>query len=385
MLQSEIAPGQKTGHLSIPSVLIIDDDMTSGLMLEWILTKEGFSVARAQNGMQGRELAEQLQPDLILLDVNMPDENGMLTCEALKRNPVTTDIPVVFISAMENIETKVEGFKVGGVDYITKPYHPSEVLARVRLHIRLRQAYRMMIDSYIYQLKSVAQAQQMLLVQPQELPEARFAVCYASLQQAGGDFYDVIQSGGGIFDYVVVDISGHNAGAALATAAIKAILRQNVSMLYSPLENLNLLNRHIRSVLQAEQYATLVYARLNRPRRQLMLLSAGHPAALLLHANGKLDALSVFGDVLGIFDSIILECQEIKVEEGDRLFLFSDGLIEQNCIEMISRKQGMPILQDLCIQTGRLPLDQAVKVIVNGLLPDCSRLDDDIVLVVIDV
>lgn len=143
---------------------------------------------------QRRAWVERALPDLILLDINMPEEDGLFACRKFKETVSTSNIPVIFISAASDETTKVKGFQVG-VDYVTKPYYPAEVLARVRLHIRMNTAYRALASAHIAQLRSVSQTQKMLLPTPQSVPGARFAGVYQPCFQAGGDFYDVIQTG----------------------------------------------------------------------------------------------------------------------------------------------------------------------------------------------
>jgi phosphoserine phosphatase RsbU/P len=362
-------------------VLIVDDDITSTRILQSILKKEGFTVITAENGFVAREVATAQRPDLILLDIHMPGEDGFSICADLKTRVKTAEIPVIFISAIEDIKSKIAGFEVGGVDYITKPYHPQEVLARVRLHIRMQR----MVNSYLKQLTMLSFSQQDLFPKPETYPAAGFNALYLQAYFAGGDFYDVIQVGEGIFDYIVADVSGHDAGTALATSALKALINQNVQMLYSPMENLKLLNSHLRSVLQEGQYISLIYVRVNRVLNRITMINAGNPPAVLLQQNHPIKTINLEGDLLGIFDSASLEVQEIYVTKGDRLFLFSDGLIEQNSSGFISRSEGLPAFLQLCDATRSASLNDALTAILENLFPDHEHLLDDVVLLGLDI
>jgi len=131
--------GAETGTGAAGTVLIVEDDAASvGVLLE-CLRRESFRVLVAQDGKSALQRAEYARPDLILLDVMMPDINGFETCRRLKRNGLTADIPVLFLSALTNTNEKLEGFAAGAVDYLTKPFQYEEVLARVRTHLRLRE------------------------------------------------------------------------------------------------------------------------------------------------------------------------------------------------------------------------------------------------------
>ncbi len=118
-------------------IFVVDDTPVNISMLDEFLVEEGFKVLVATSGESALSKIEAAQPDLCLLDVVMPGLDGFETCERLKRNPATRDIPVIFMTALANTQDKVRGFEVGAVDYITKPFDHREVLARVYTHLNL--------------------------------------------------------------------------------------------------------------------------------------------------------------------------------------------------------------------------------------------------------
>ena len=117
-------------------ILIVDDDSTNLLILNETL-KEGYDLFSATNGANAIETANRILPDLILLDVMMPDITGYDVCQILKSNPTTSHIPIIFISAMSEINDEAFGFSIGAVDYIVKPIRPAIVQARVKTHLSL--------------------------------------------------------------------------------------------------------------------------------------------------------------------------------------------------------------------------------------------------------
>lgn len=124
-------------------ILIVDDDPVNLNVLRQALESEGYSIIAATGGTVALQIAAQTQPELILLDILMPEIDGFETCLRLKADKATADIPVIFITAKVETEDVVEGFRVGGVDYITKPFKNEEVLIRVQTHLtnhRLTQA-----------------------------------------------------------------------------------------------------------------------------------------------------------------------------------------------------------------------------------------------------
>ncbi|MEL6460813.1 MAG: response regulator [Cyanobacteria bacterium J06621_15] len=122
-----------------PNVILIVDDTPSNLeVLSEALTVAGFEVAVATNGESALKQAEYDPPELILLDVMMPGIDGFETCRRLKQNLVTKDIPVIFMTALNDSSDKVSGLSLGAVDYITKPFQQAEVLARIQVHVKLQ-------------------------------------------------------------------------------------------------------------------------------------------------------------------------------------------------------------------------------------------------------
>ncbi|MGB3405731.1 MAG: response regulator [Microcoleaceae cyanobacterium] len=120
-------------------ILIIDDNSTNIEVLYQSLSEESYEVFIEMDGREGIKQAKTNSPDLILLDIMMPGIDGFETCQQLKASPLTQDIPIIFMTALSDIETKIKGLKAGAVDYITKPFQREEVIARIQLHLNLRQ------------------------------------------------------------------------------------------------------------------------------------------------------------------------------------------------------------------------------------------------------
>jgi putative two-component system response regulator len=119
-------------------ILVVDDTLANLQLLANILKEDGYKVRPAINGSLALRAVAQKKPDLILLDIKMPDMDGYQVCQALKENPDTKDIPVIFISALSDANDKVRAFSMGGVDYLTKPFQFEEVKARVATHLQLK-------------------------------------------------------------------------------------------------------------------------------------------------------------------------------------------------------------------------------------------------------
>ena len=128
------------------NILIVDDTPANLRLLSNMLVEQGYKVRLSPNGKLALMNAQAAPPDLILLDIKMPGMNGYEVCEQLKADPRTRDIPVIFISALDQTEDKVKAFTFGGVDYVTKPFQVEEVLARVETHLRLSELQRQLTE-----------------------------------------------------------------------------------------------------------------------------------------------------------------------------------------------------------------------------------------------
>ena len=170
--------------MSLPTnadILIVDDTPANLNVLSAILGKRGYRVRPAINGALALKAAQKAAPDLILLDVQMPGLDGYEVCRQLKADPQTRAIPVIFISALDDVLDKVEAFQVGGVDYITKPFQIEEVLARVENQLALHQQ-REAIAALL------ARNQQLLTLATDELrPQLDQIAGWAAALRDGGD------------------------------------------------------------------------------------------------------------------------------------------------------------------------------------------------------
>lgn len=368
-----------------PRVLIIDDESINVMVLKGMLQAAGFVTLSAMDGPRGRTVAAAEHPDIILLDIMMPGENGFDTCRQLKQDPGTTDIPIIFISALSDVDNKVRGLEAGAVDYITKPFEKAEVMARIRLHLKLKLAHRAIIEEQAARLRQITEAQQSILVQPEDFPEARFAIRYEPILEAGGDFYDVFPAGSKSFCYFVADISGHDLGASFVTSSLKALVHQNSGPLYTPTETMKNINSVLKTILRDGKYLTAQACYLNRGLSQVTVVNAGHAPVIYVNTAGEASFLQAEGDILGAFDTICLEPLVQRVQKGDRLFLFTDGLTERFGADRQGRLCGEEALLTLCRQSRDLPLQEAVDSVVTGLLSGPHAQEDDLVLMGVDV
>ncbi len=366
------------------SILVVDDNPLNVKLLETSLSKEGYKILKAFNGETARKIATEDQPNLILLDIQMPGENGFDVIKYLKNHSTTTSIPVLFLTGVSEIDSKLTGFELGAVDYIIKPFHPLEVLARVRLHLKLSIATNSLIATQANKLKQLTEAQTSLLTTPEEHPEAHFGVYYHAMLEAGGDFYEALPISNNIYGYFVADFSGHDISISYLTASVKALLTQNCTPVYRPVESIKMINDVLVEILPLGKYLTACYAKLNRKTKQMTIINAGHPPVVHVPVEGKPKLIEMDGDVLGCFKDVLFGEYNVKVAQGDRFYLYSDGIIESNA-EKIVWTEGAKKMLSACDSVRNCSILDAPEEIKNILTKDISEQEDDIVILGIEV
>jgi len=332
------------------SILAVDDNPSNLKLLEVSLGKEGYRILTAADGPSAREIAATEKPDLILLDIIMPGENGFDVIKHLKSNSATASIPVIFLTGINEIDYKLAGFKLGAVDYITKPFHPLEVLARVRLHLKLSIATNSLIASQAQKLKEITEAQTSLLTTPDSHPKAHFGVYYLTLH----------------------------------VASIKALLKQNCRPVYGPVESIRMINDVLVEILPEGKYLTACYGKLNRKTNQMTIVNAGHPPAVYVPVKGEPSFVEINGDILGVFKDVWFGQKNIDVSPGDRFYLYSDGLVE-SCRQKIMWTQAQQDLIAVCNKVRDISIREAPGKIVQLLHKEVFQPEDDIVILGIEV
>ena len=178
MLENSITPHEA-------DVLIVDDTLANLQLLTSILKEEGYKVRPASSGAMALQAIEKKIPDLILLDIKMPEMNGYEVCEHLKNQPHSREIPIIFISALNDIQDKVKAFAVGGVDYINKPFQFEEVKARVSTHLSLN-AYKCDMEKQVAEgIEKISALQQEIIDTQRELIFTMGEICETRSQETG--------------------------------------------------------------------------------------------------------------------------------------------------------------------------------------------------------
>lgn len=317
-----------------PSTILVVDDSTVNLqLLVRALDGSGHRILAATNGRMALEIARLARPDLMLLDIMMPELDGLEVCRAIKGDPETSEIGIIFLSALGDESDVVAGLGLGAVDYIAKPIRAEEVLARVANHLSrqyLERELKQSRERLDHELATAGLMQQRIL--PPSLPSHRsiqFSAYYRTSRHAGGDYYDVLTLGPERFAIIVADVAGHGAPAAIVMAMIRAVLHTYPDMAEDPPTVLHYINRHFRYLWDTEMFATAVFAVVDADRRTVRLSSAGHPQPLLIRS-GHVEALRVQNGIALLFGELgDMPCTEQSLESGDRVLFYTDGTTDR--------------------------------------------------------
>jgi sigma-B regulation protein RsbU (phosphoserine phosphatase) len=316
--------------------------------------------------------------------------NGYEVCERLKGEPKTQDIPIIFISALNEIEDKVRGFNVGGVDYITKPFQFEEVLARVETHLALRRLQKQLQDAnkkFEQELALAGSLQASFFPsQPPQIPGWQLAVVLKAARETSGDFYDVYKLPNGHLAILVADVVDKGAAAALYMALSWTLIRTYAREFPDQPELvLNSANSRIISDTDANRFVSVFYGVLDPVSGRFVYCNAGHnpPVRFSPDDGEKFKKLSKTGLILGILENETWKQGTVDLYPGDVLVHYTDGVTEAQNMdgELYGAKRLIR-----CVQSN---LGSSAQEIQNAILADISEFIghapqfDDIALVIL--
>jgi phosphoserine phosphatase RsbU/P len=312
------------------TVLVVDDAPANIQIVNSIL-KDIYKIRIATNGSKALELVKVTPlPDLILLDVVMPEMDGYEVCTRLKLDPETRDIPVIFLTGQTEVEDETKGFDVGAVDYIHKPFSPAVVKARVQTHLSLRGIRQQLAQQLLTIQKELETARQIQLsILPSTVPKIAgldIAARYVPMTSVAGDFYDFIVVDEAHLGVLVADVSGHGMPAALIASMIKIALSSQVSHAADPARVLLGLNEALCGKFE-HHFVTAAYVFIDIQNRTLAYAGAGHPPLLLWGPEG-VRSVEENGLFLGKFSFATYTSTKLPLAPGDHILLYTDGIPE---------------------------------------------------------
>ena len=321
------------------TILAVDDARGNLDVVEGILAPT-YTVKAAINGKMALKIVEKQKPDLILLDIMMPEMDGYEVCRLLKEDPGTLDIPVIFLTAKDQSMDEAKGFELGAADYIHKPFSPPILLARVATHLTLRQNMEDLEKAYaiIKTQKDRMEKElnfgreiQMSMV-PSEMPRRDEFSLHAVLEPArevGGDFYDFFSLDDRHYCVCVGDVSDKGVAAALFMAVSRTVIRSKATGELSPAKILQYANNELSRDNEGNMFVTLFLAIIDITTGEVVFANGGHPSPIVRQANGDLVKLKgLHGPFLGAMEGFDYEQSQYRLGDGDSLIIYTDGVTE---------------------------------------------------------
>jgi serine phosphatase RsbU (regulator of sigma subunit) len=380
-------------------VLIVDDNDDKRELLACIVRRH-FDVFEARDGFEALARVESTSPDVILLDVLMPGINGFEVCRRLKADPASAEIPVLFVTVLDQDQNRIDGLELGGEDFINWPVNSSELVARINARIRSSRP--------LNQLRGVVKKQNLVIETDRqdkaateyELAQARlvqqrfmttvfpqgrgltFAHRYRPSRQVGGDLFDIVPVNEHEIALLMADVSGHGMPAALITSVAKVLFRTGVEQCHGPAAMVRWLNRQIAAYLATGEFLTVFVGWWNGKNRLFSYAGAGHPPALLVGPDaGEVERLHVGQGIVGILPDSHFPEQTTELHPGQRLALYTDGITE--AMNAQQELFGEERLADTFGRAANLPLQSMVEHVfeaVDGFLAGAPQTDDQALL-----
>ena len=375
-------------HATTARTLIVDDDIVNLQVLRNQLSLHNHEVFESLNGRDALRLLDEHKFDLVLLDVMMPGLSGYEVCSILRQQYSESQLPVIMLTAKNQIDDVVAGLDSGANDYLAKPFDARELVARVGTMLKLKRAAES--QSHLEALRGemeLAREIQISLL-PERLPEVpglTVASRYVSMAQVGGDYYDIQVTDGGM-GAIVADVCGHGVSAALIVSIVKMAYWFEHRHLKEP----GLLMEGMNSILHGnvgDSFVTACAVFFDLAERRILTSNAGHPP-LLIWKRSREEMLSLrpTGKIMGLVVDARFETAQAPLDTGDRILLYTDGVLEapSKNLEPFGEHRLHQFVRDRAALDTDSFADELIRVL-NEWCGGEGNLDDDIALLVVDV
>jgi sigma-B regulation protein RsbU (phosphoserine phosphatase) len=370
------------------SRILIVDDVKANIDILVEALRDEYKLSVAVDGAAALRAIEKTPPDLVLLDIVMPGLDGYEVCRQLRAQERTRELPVMFLSALEDVKDKAHGFEVGGNDYLTKPFEVLEVKARVRSLLKAKAYADAVREAMARDLRIAREIQMGIL--PADLAGATKGSgldVHAAIEPArevGGDLYEVLRVSDDRIVVALGDVSGKGIPAALFMAVAVTVLRTLARQHADPDEILRRLNDELAEQNPRGMFVTLqclVFDLANRSvscagagHHQLALVAPGRPPRLAFPSTGRPAGLMPFNPIAR---------ETLPLQPGDTFVLFSDGVSEAMNVD--EDFYGEERLLAVLGATAGARAEETVRHVladVRSFTADAKQSDDITVLVV---
>ncbi len=318
--------------LSDCRILLVDDAKVNlDILVEGL--KADHKLSLAMNGEAALQTAARTPPDLVLLDIVMPGLDGYEVCRRMRQMPETAEVPIMFLSSLEEVKNKTLGFEAGANDYLTKPFDMLEVKARVRSLLKAKAYSDAVKEQIASELRFAGEIQMGMLPHDFTAVErdygVQFGAVLAPAREVGGDLYGVCAAGAERLVVFLGDVSGKGIPASMFMVRAISLARLLARDIASPEQILVRLNDELAADNPSGMFVTFLCAVFEPKSGRLTLANAGHCRPVLRPAGGPPSwAMQNLGTALGFEPGLEFERTELMLHPGDALILYSDGVTE---------------------------------------------------------
>ncbi|HEY1405258.1 MAG TPA: SpoIIE family protein phosphatase, partial [Spirochaetota bacterium] len=381
----------ESGAAGRAKILVVDDEPINILIVINHLLMEGYEVSTAENGEQVDEFFSRGDiPDLILLDVMLPRISGFDVCRRIREKFPSHELPIIMLTARQTTRDIVAGISAGANDYLIKPVSGEELLARVGNLISMKNSVKLQGELKIIKNELTLAMELQKSIFPSSvpvLPGIGFAARFVPSSHVSGDFYDYHVRDLENIDIIVADIAGHGIPAAMIASMMQMAYGSLKKKNNTPSENLSEINA-IMNVYPDGVYLTACCVHIDIAGRRMRFSSAGHPPVLVYRkSENTVLSFSVFGRPIGMFEDAVYTTDEISLEPGDRIVLYTDGITEAWNPDHVA--YGEERFKSLILDNVRMDVeafsDRVVDAVTSWSMVTSGRgLSDDVTFLVVD-
>jgi sigma-B regulation protein RsbU (phosphoserine phosphatase) len=318
--------------LSDCRVLLVDDAKANlDILVEGL--KPDHKLSLALTGEMALQIAARTPPDLVLLDIMMPGLDGYEVCRRMRQMPETAEVPIMFLSSLEEVQNKTRGFEAGANDYLTKPFEMLEVKARVRSLLKAKAYSDAVKEQLAADLRVAREIQMGILPHDFTAVEKAYRVSFGAIlepaREVGGDLYGVCAAGPERLMIFLGDVSGKGIPASMfmvRTVSLAGLLAREIA---EPKRILERLNDELSADNASHMFVTFLCAVFEPATHRLTLASGGHCYPLLLPADGPPCWITkTIGTALGFDSGLEFQAMELTLSDGDAVVFYTDGVSE---------------------------------------------------------
>jgi phosphoserine phosphatase RsbU/P len=319
-------------NLSDCRVLLVDDAKVNlDILVEGL--KSDHKLSLALNGETALQIASRTPPDLVLLDIVMPGMDGYEVCRRIRQMPETSEVPIMFLSSLEEIQNKTLGFEAGANDYLTKPFDMLEVKARVRSLLKAKAYSDAVKEQIASELRFAREIQMGMLPHDFTAVERDYGVQFGAVlepaREVGGDLYGVCAAGAERLVVFLGDVSGKGIPASMFMVRAISLARLLAREIVGPERILARLNDELATDNPSGMFVTFLCAVFEPKSGRLTLANAGHCRPVLRPADAPPRwAMKNLGTALGFEPGLEFERAELNLRAGDAMIFYSDGVTE---------------------------------------------------------